>query len=129
MLHSCLKLARSYLATSSELHFWQAYLQRACCSPGDNFRNAGSFSHQAFRSPGRSFSQGHVETIFDCKFKPSDPKLLATASFDGTVKLWSVDDLTTVQTTTGNEGVIYSVSWAPGNAQHVPLLFSTFLRL
>ncbi|XP_041079563.1 WD repeat-containing protein 17 isoform X2 [Polyodon spathula] len=58
---------------------------------------------------------GHVETIFDCKFKPDDPNLLATASFDGTVKVWDINTLTAVYTTPGNEGVIYSLSWAPGD--------------
>lgn len=59
-----------------------------------------------------------METIFDCKFKPNDPNLLATASFDGTVKVWDVDTLTAVYTSPGNEGVIYSLSWAPGK-EHV----------
>nr|XP_036852066.1 WD repeat-containing protein 17 isoform X6 [Manis javanica] len=58
---------------------------------------------------------GHVETIFDCKFKPDDPNLLATASFDGTIKVWDINTLTAVYTSPGNEGVIYSLSWAPGN--------------
>ncbi|XP_036619353.1 WD repeat-containing protein 17 isoform X1 [Trichosurus vulpecula] len=57
---------------------------------------------------------GHVETIFDCKFKPDNPNLLATASFDGTIKVWDVNTLTAVYTSPGNEGVIYSLSWAPG---------------
>jgi len=59
--------------------------------------------------------QGHIETIFDCKFKSNDSKVLATASFDGTVKVWSSVDLTPMATSTGNEGVIYSLSWAPGD--------------
>ncbi|KAM7111640.1 WD repeat-containing protein 17 isoform 2-T2 [Molossus nigricans] len=58
---------------------------------------------------------GHVETIFDCKFKPDDPNLLATASFDGTIKVWDINTLTAVSTSPGNEGVIYSLSWAPGD--------------
>uniref|UniRef100_A0A8C3U5Y8 WD repeat domain 17 n=1 Tax=Catharus ustulatus TaxID=91951 RepID=A0A8C3U5Y8_CATUS len=58
---------------------------------------------------------GHVETIFDCKFKPDNPDLLATASFDGTVKVWDINTLSAVYTSPGNEGVIYSISWAPGN--------------
>lgn len=58
--------------------------------------------------------QGHVETIFDCKFKPDDPNLLATASFDGTIKIWDTNTLTAVNTSPGNEGVVYSLSWAPG---------------
>ena len=59
--------------------------------------------------------QGHIETIFDCKFKSNDPKVLATASFDGTIKIWSAIDLTPISTSSGNEGVIYSLSWAPGD--------------
>uniref|UniRef100_A0A8C7QV99 WD repeat domain 17 n=1 Tax=Oncorhynchus mykiss TaxID=8022 RepID=A0A8C7QV99_ONCMY len=58
---------------------------------------------------------GHVETIFDCKFKPDDPNLLATASFDGTIKVWDINTLTAVNTSPGNEGVVYSLSWAPGD--------------
>ena len=40
--------------------------------------------------------QGHVETIFDCRFHPADADLLATASFDGTIKLWNINTLTCV---------------------------------
>ncbi|XP_046772584.1 WD repeat-containing protein 17 isoform X2 [Gallus gallus] len=58
---------------------------------------------------------GHVETIFDCEFKPDNPDLLATASFDGTIKVWDINTLTAVYTSPGNEGVIYSISWAPGD--------------
>ena len=58
--------------------------------------------------------QGHAETIFDCKFKPDDSNLLATASFDGTIKIWDTNTLTAVSTSPGNEGVVYSLSWAPG---------------
>ncbi|XP_029387746.1 WD repeat-containing protein 17 isoform X1 [Mus pahari] len=58
---------------------------------------------------------GHVETIFDCKFKPDDPNLLATASFDGTIKVWDINTLTAVHTSPGNEGVIFALSWAPGD--------------
>lgn len=33
---------------------------------------------------------GHLETIFDCKFSNNNNDLITTASFDGTIKLWSV---------------------------------------
>ena len=39
-----------------------------------------------------------METIFDCKFSPNDPNLLATASFDGTIKVWDVTTLHAVST-------------------------------
>lgn len=37
-----------------------------------------------------SISKGHLETIFDCKFKPDNPNYLATGSFDGTIKVWNI---------------------------------------
>lgn len=58
---------------------------------------------------------GHVETIFDCKFKPESPDLLATASFDGTIKVWDVNTMNAVHSSPGNEGIIYALSWAPGD--------------
>ncbi|KAJ7327361.1 WD repeat-containing protein 17 [Desmophyllum pertusum] len=58
---------------------------------------------------------GHIETIFDCKFKPESPDLLATASFDGTIKVWDVNTMTAVHSSPGNEGIIYALSWAPGD--------------
>ena len=30
---------------------------------------------------------GHTETIFDVKYRPMDPEVLATASFDSTIKV------------------------------------------
>lgn len=46
--------------------------------------------------------KGHVETIFDCKFKPEDPDLLATASFDGTIKVWNVNTMAAVSILTAS---------------------------
>lgn len=42
--------------------------------------------------------KGHIETIFDCEFAPHDANILATASFDGTIKLWDVATFTCVST-------------------------------
>ena len=33
---------------------------------------------------------GHTETIFGCAFHPDNPNLLATCSYDSTVRLWDV---------------------------------------
>ena len=57
--------------------------------------------------------QGHIETIFDCKFCPRDPYKLATASFDGTLKVWDTSDLSCVESSPGNEGIIYTLCWSP----------------
>eukprot|EP00795_Rhopilema_esculentum_P000946 gene946-10711_t len=58
---------------------------------------------------------GHIETIFDCKFHPDDPDLLATCSFDGTIKVWNIQTMEAVKSTSRNETAIYSISWAPGD--------------
>lgn len=59
--------------------------------------------------------QGHIETIFDCKFCPHDSNILATGSFDGTIKLWDITDFSCINTSPGNEGIIYTISWAPAD--------------
>ena len=56
---------------------------------------------------------GHVETIFDCKFSYDQPDHLATASFDGTIKVWDVRDWSAISNSNSNEGIIYSLSWGP----------------
>ncbi|GFN83793.1 WD repeat-containing protein 17, partial [Plakobranchus ocellatus] len=59
--------------------------------------------------------QGHIETIFDCKFEPDNPDHLATASFDGTIKIWDIPSMTCLKSSPGNEGIIYHISWAPAD--------------
>ncbi|XP_045113908.1 WD repeat-containing protein 17-like isoform X1 [Portunus trituberculatus] len=58
---------------------------------------------------------GHTETIFDCSFKPEDSDLLATGSFDGSIKIWRIDTLEAVDTLPNCSTIIYSVSWAPAD--------------
>lgn len=58
---------------------------------------------------------GHSETVYDCRFKPSSADVLATASYDGSVKLWDMQSLacTADLKGSGQEGMLYSVSWCP----------------
>nr|XP_053636053.1 WD repeat-containing protein 17-like isoform X1 [Cherax quadricarinatus] len=58
---------------------------------------------------------GHTETIFDCSFKPEDSDLLATASFDGSIKIWKIDTMETVDHLPNCNSIIYSLSWAPAD--------------
>ncbi|KAG1671523.1 WD repeat-containing protein 17 [Nymphon striatum] len=59
--------------------------------------------------------QGHIETIFDCEFKPTNCDLLATGSFDGTIKIWNVNTMTAEHSSRVNKCIIYAISWAPGD--------------
>eukprot|EP00198_Chlamydomonas_reinhardtii_P008750 XP_001698087.1 predicted protein [Chlamydomonas reinhardtii] len=55
---------------------------------------------------------GHTETIFDCRFCTTDPNLLATASFDSSVRVWDVRTARCIKLLGGAEGILYSVSWS-----------------
>ena len=55
--------------------------------------------------------QGHIETIFDCKFKPDNPNLLATASFDGTIKVWDINTLEPVSILPGKNYLFTLDAW------------------
>lgn len=74
---------------------------------------------------------GHNETIFDCAFQPSDCNVIATASYDSTVKVWHAPTMTHLNTmkamTNENLGQFYSLSWAPPgeNAHHLATSSST----
>mmetsp|Transcript_11431 Transcript_11431/g.32447 ORF Transcript_11431/g.32447 Transcript_11431/m.32447 type:complete len:1189 (+) Transcript_11431:66-3632(+) len=56
---------------------------------------------------------GHTETIFGCAFHPDNPNLLATCSYDSTVRLWDLTTQEAIKTFIGAEGVLYSVTWSP----------------
>jgi WD repeat-containing protein 17 len=74
---------------------------------------------------------GHSETIFDLKFKPNDKNILASCSYDGSIKLWdapSMKMLLTITTTqikgkighsvdqqAGGVNTIFAISWSPNS--------------
>lgn len=58
---------------------------------------------------------GHSETIFDVVFHPDDPDQVATASYDGHVKIWRISSLETVREMyAGNEHLLYGLAFGPG---------------
>ena len=60
---------------------------------------------------------GHTETIFDCSFSPKSPDLLATCSYDRTVKIWGIAALNLTKTLHNSDAsakcIIYRCSWSP----------------
>ncbi|KAA0157211.1 hypothetical protein FNF29_00563 [Cafeteria roenbergensis] len=60
---------------------------------------------------------GHIETIFDAQFHPTDPDTLATASYDASVKVWHAPSMRCAQTLTGNTGPLYSLCWSPDGSR------------
>lgn len=59
----------------------------------------------------------HAETVFDMEFKPDNKDIIASGSFDGTVRLL---DITTgkcsyvlTREENGKRNIVYSISWSP----------------
>ncbi|KAK8767181.1 hypothetical protein V5799_006040 [Amblyomma americanum] len=63
----------------------------------------------------------HTETIFDCQFKPDSCNLLATAGFDGTLKIWNIETMKPVMSSPPRGSTIYCLSWAPSGQDCVAL--------
>eukprot|EP00929_Paragymnodinium_shiwhaense_P078519 TRINITY_DN40719_c0_g1_i1.p1 TRINITY_DN40719_c0_g1~~TRINITY_DN40719_c0_g1_i1.p1 ORF type:complete len:1260 (-),score=209.45 TRINITY_DN40719_c0_g1_i1:239-4018(-) len=58
---------------------------------------------------------GHSETIFDVAYHPSDPEVLATASYDGHVKIWRVSSMEAQRDMfSGKDQLLYGLAWGPG---------------
>lgn len=55
---------------------------------------------------------GHTETIFSCKISPTSPDKFATASYDGTIKVWDLNHLSVTKTLYGNGEFVYCVDWS-----------------
>ena len=76
---------------------------------------------------------GHTQTIFGCSFSPTHKDLLATCSYDGSVKFWDVSTLKLMSSVDlgaglGSKGAgckgaeaccCYDLSWAPNGERCV----------
>ena len=64
-------------------------------------------------------TSGHVNTIFQGKFMPSNPSILATASADGCVCFWDVPSLKlidTIEVKDESSRHLYSIDFSPGGS-------------
>jgi WD40 repeat protein len=53
--------------------------------------------------------KGHLERLYCIKYHPYVKNLLASASYDRTVKLWDIETQQAVKTLTGHENVVYKI--------------------
>lgn len=67
---------------------------------------------------------GHIDTIFDCQFNPVNGDCLATASYDGTIKIWDIPSLELSKTLIGANETVYSCDWSPTGNQLVCSTYS-----
>src|SRR3954452_508528 len=82
--------------------------------PGDSMlhRLAISLAATVAQMPPAAELKGHTALVYSIAFSP-DGKLLATASFDNTVKLWDFAAGKEVRTLTGHTGAVYCVVFSP----------------
>ena len=70
---------------------------------------------------------GHAETVFDISINPNDKNLLATASYEGTIKIWDLRNMKNIDTLHSDalesgqfkgvmqvKCVLYGMAWGPG---------------
>ncbi|KAM9392654.1 coronin-7 [Pholidichthys leucotaenia] len=57
--------------------------------------------------------QGHTEKIYSIKFHPLARDLLASSSYDLTVRLWNLEDGEQVKLLTGHEDQVFGMAWSP----------------
>jgi len=72
----------------------------------------------------------HSETIFDAQFNFKNPNILATSSYDGSIKIWNILNMKCLRTLEAvreksttetinshvnsvKEGITYGISWSP----------------
>ena len=68
--------------------------------------------------PRRSWSifghSAHTDTVFGAAFRPTDANMLATCSFDGSVRLWDTRLQRLHRDLVGDDvGILYSLAWCP----------------
>ncbi|XP_068434786.1 coronin-7 [Clinocottus analis] len=57
--------------------------------------------------------QGHTEKIYSIEFHPLASGLLASSSYDLTVRLWNLENGEQVKLLTGHEDQIFCLAWSP----------------
>ena len=78
----------------------------------------GLYLTQSGATSANHMLHAHVETIFHCAFKNSDCNILASCSFDHTVRLWNVQTNVCIEVINPNSGIIYGVAWGPVGTEH-----------
>lgn len=73
--------------------------------------------------------RGHVERLYCIKYHPYVRNVIATASYDRTIKLWNVETRQAVRTLRGHSDVIFSISWSPCGNKLATICKDGFIRI
>lgn len=85
---------------------------RVCRLKSEGEAEGGGGGEASKKSGGVTTLSGHSDEVNAIKWSPTG-RLLASASDDGTARLWDADAGTCVRTLTGHSKEVYSVRWAP----------------
>ena len=85
--------------------------QRALCRFKSGAVGLCDLQKRTWSMFGRS---AHTDTVFNAAFQPSNANMLATCSFDGSVRIWDTGQARLFRDLVGEDvGVLYSIAWSP----------------
>jgi coronin-7 len=73
--------------------------------------------------------KGHTERLYCIKYHPYVKHILASASFDRTIKVWNVEIQECMINLTGNTDVVFSMSWSPCGTKLACVCKDGFVRV
>lgn len=73
--------------------------------------------------------RGHIERLYCLKYHPYVKDVLATASYDRTVKVWNVATQEAVKTLRGHENVVHSMAWSPCGTKLATICKDSIIRV
>ncbi|KAJ9599081.1 hypothetical protein L9F63_010418, partial [Diploptera punctata] len=102
--------------SNNKLELQQNALKRyeAVCSKGEEKLVSGSDDKVLYMWPIDKYSaemRGHQQAVIDVKFSP-DTRLIASASFDKSIKLWDGRTGKFIRSLRGNVQAVYQIAWS-----------------
>lgn len=73
--------------------------------------------------------KGHLERLYCIKFHPYAKNLIASGSYDRSIKLWNIETQQAVRTLKGPENVIFSMSWSPCGTKLATICKDSVIRI
>lgn len=73
--------------------------------------------------------KGHMERLYCIKYHPFAKNILASASYDRTIKIWNIDSRQAAVTLKGVTDSIFSISWSPCGTKLATICRDGFVRI
>jgi len=73
--------------------------------------------------------RGHVERLYCVRYHSYIKNVLASASYDRTVKIWNIETKQAIKTLRGHSDVIFSINWSPCGNKLATICKDGFIRV